>query len=206
MSTTIGDDGTSRILVGSTKRISFDGEERVERYRCAQGSVDTIIAGGPQMGSGHPNNSTITLQEISYDKSDGGFATLTYSYRPPSSASGGSGSEAREVLSARANAVEIPIEQNPNYSASWITSKVGVESYLDPQPIFVKKTRVSGFTWTEANISSNVGKRNAPLAGFTANNWLKTGRDIDIDGNGDASITETWQYAENGWDTDIYGT
>jgi hypothetical protein len=70
---------------------------------------------------------------------------------------------------------------------------------------------VTGFQYTEANVILNVGKRVAPpgISSATQNNWLKVGRDcsdvgVSQTGQRITEITDTYQYAENGWDTEIY--
>ena len=103
------------------------------------------------------------------------------------------------------NTISIPIEQHPNYDEDWKTDKPGVTDYLSPQPIM----RVTDYgTYLFANIAG-VGRRGQD--GFS-NDWLKTGlvcRQIGVARNGGSPApvfqrVQTYQYAENGWDGDIY--
>jgi hypothetical protein len=104
------------------------------------------------------------------------------------------------------NMISIPIEQHPNYQESWKTTKPGVTDYLSPQPIM----RVTDYdTYLFAN-TGGVGRRGQD--GFTTY-WLKTGitcRKIGVARNGGSPTAvyqrvQTYQYAENGWDANIYG-
>jgi len=103
------------------------------------------------------------------------------------------------------NMINVPIEQHPNYDPDWPASKPGVTDYLSPQPI----QRVTDYgTYLFATVSG-VGHRGQD--GFSAY-WLKTGvtcRYIGMARNGGNPVTvfqrvQTYQYAENGWDGDIY--
>ena len=104
------------------------------------------------------------------------------------------------------NMISIPIEQHPNYSETWKTTKPGVDSYLSPQPVM----RITDYgTYLFANIGG-VGHR--AQDGFTSY-WLKTGitcRQIGMARNGGNPTmvyqrVQTYQYANNGWDAAIYG-
>jgi hypothetical protein len=118
------------------------------------------------------------------------------------------GTDARR---ADANPTEVPLEQSGNWSNSWVNPtdpnwKEGIEGFIKPQPTY-SYTYISAFTWSQANLVENVGKRQAPtgLAGADANKWLLMNRSANEIDDTLTEITETWQFAENGWDTDLYG-
>jgi hypothetical protein len=105
----------------------------------------------------------------------------------------------------------VPLEQSGNWSNSWVNPtdpnwKEGIEGFIKPQPTY-SYTYISAFTWSQANLVENVGKRQAPtgLAGADANKWLLMNRSANEIDDTLTEITETWQFAENGWDTDLYG-
>ena len=111
---------------------------------------------------------------------------------------------------ADANPTEVPLEQSGNWSNSWVDPtdlnwKQGIEGFIKPQPTY-SYTYISAFTWSQANLVENVGKRQAPtgLAGADANKWLLMNRSANEIDDTLTEITETWQFAENGWDTDLY--
>jgi len=109
-----------------------------------------------------------------------------------------------------ANAIDIPIAKNPNLTSQDIAQKKkkGVEAYIAPQPIYRRTEILSSFTFKEANAIDDVGKiDNSPkdLSTPTAGKWLKMGQTVRAVGD-KFEQTETWQYASNGWDTDIYNS
>lgn len=112
-----------------------------------------------------------------------------------------------ELQSSDSNNIEIPIEQHPYYVAAWATSKAGVKSFISPQPIYrYEKSYAAGsVTFNEGTIISTVGKRVAPtgMTSPTAGKWLHVGRSISEQGDS-VIIADVYQYAANGWDTDIY--
>ena len=86
-----------------------------------------------------------------------------------------------------------------------------MESYVDPQPVFEFEEVVSGFGWSEAEIVSQVGKiasselspLNQGMTLVTNANWLLMAK-VPVQAGDVTVITYRWQYAENGWDTDVY--
>lgn len=117
--------------------------------------------------------------------------------------------------SSDGTAQELPIETHPDYSAGQSEAegvpvvngnlKPGVQSYLVPGIAYTRTEVKSAFTFSQANLTASVGKRNAPagLSGPTAGRWLKTAIRVDQAG-GVVNVSETWQYAPQGWDEDIY--
>lgn len=82
----------------------------------------------------------------------------------------------------------------------------GLDGKLEPQPVYRYRKVKGSFTWSEENIVSGVGKiDNAPaeMDTPTAGKWLMN----------EHSVTETggvvqeewgWQFADNGWNTNLY--
>lgn len=144
------------------------------------------------------------LVELSYEVPEISISSTFNSGSPPPPPSGST------TKSADANPTEIPLEQSGSWSADWVNPtspnyKAGIQGFIKPQPTY-SYTEVKEFTWTQNNLTENVGTRQAPtqLDGADANKWLlmnRTARQID----GTLSeVTETWQFAENDWDSDLY--
>jgi hypothetical protein len=105
------------------------------------------------------------------------------------------------------NLISLPIEQHPNYEESWKDSKPGVQDYLDPQPV----QRKTDYRTSMDDDISGVGRTGQ---GGLSKNWLYTGmvcRKIGIARNPTTGYrytvyqrVKTYQYASNGWDSDIY--
>ena len=111
---------------------------------------------------------------------------------------------------ADANPTEVPLEQHVSWSYSWVDPtdsnwKQGIEGFIKPQPTY-SYTYISAFTWSQANLVENVGKRQAPtgLAAADANKWLLMNRSANEIDDTLTEVTETWQFAENDWDSDLY--
>lgn len=211
--TVLGNDGTSLIFQSRTREHAKGGEKVTEVYRCAKASASSLISSGPQFGDANSEEPSGFLQTIRRDDGQA-FSTLTYIYVPASLVMPGSGQAIPEghVTSVSANALEIPISHHDDWVQGWDDTKKGVESYLSPQPTVAFTWTEDNFSWTEANVIGNVGKREKPIAGgdsevlegATLANWLHVGREITQIGDGAVNITDSWQYAANGWDTDIY--
>lgn len=127
--------------------------------------------------------------------------SFTYESLPPT------GTVIQEI---DANPIEIPISQNGEASAAQQENLrlQGVEAFLDPQPIYRRIEILSSFTFSEANAIDNVGKIDNTPEGLTspsAGKWLKTGLHVRQVGD-KYEQTETWQYARNGWNTDLYAS
>lgn len=152
----------------------------------------------------------------------GGKKTITATYADPSSSGGGASTPdpvGTVTRSGDGSAQEVPIETHPDYNksqseeegeptldtGSGYAVKTGVESYLVPAILYTRTEVVSGATWSESNLVSGVGSLSSPtgITGATSDKWLKVGRTISESGD-DTIITDTWQYAPDGWDTDIY--
>lgn len=171
------------------------------------------------INSAHPvySSSKLLDREMEQYGGDDG-ADVLYTYRltygvPTASGTLGVRPAGSENRRGSANAVDVPITQHPSYVATWADTKPGVDSYLSPQPTYTHTEIFDSafFVFDESEIIKNVGKRAAMShlndAGLdnvdSANNWLLISRDVVENGNV-VEVTRTWQYAENGWDTDIY--
>jgi len=109
-----------------------------------------------------------------------------------------------------ANPIELPISEAIGITSQEIAQKKkdGVEAFLSPQPIYRRVEVLASFTFNETNAIDDVGKiDNTPegLVSPTSGKWLKVGFVVRSVGD-KFEQTETWQYAANGWDTDIYSS
>jgi hypothetical protein len=104
------------------------------------------------------------------------------------------------------NMINVPIEQHPDYVEGWKESKLGVTDYMSPQPVM----RITDYGTYLFATTAGVG--HVAQDGFNSD-WLKTGitcRQIGKTRSPGGVIytvfqrVQTYQYAENGWDTDIY--
>lgn len=119
-----------------------------------------------------------------------------------------------QVIRGDSNMVDVPIELHPDYDVAWATSKPNVDTYKSAQPVFTS-TLIEIITdpdINEAELKEGLGKVWTPaalsvrgLTGATAGKWLCTSLVI-VNGEKNREKTYTWQYAENGWDSDIYET
>ena len=217
MATILGNQGTALILQSRTRSRTEAGESITEVYRCDKDSADSLIASGPQFGDGHSSDSNSKLQTIRQVVGHR-FSEITYTYQLASGITGTGGTipDGEVVFTASANAMEIPIAAHPSWSQTWDDSKPGVQSYLVPQPTISYTWTEQDFVWTENNVAGvggpgYVGRREKPidgngtvLAGATKANWLCVAREISPRGGTTVNISVTWQYASNGWDSDIY--
>lgn len=156
----------------------------------------------------------------------GGKKTVTASYNAQTISMV---SPARTVLRDSDGAgQEVPIEQHPGYRpagsspsdpqpgwpGNWIEGETvindnyrgGVRSYIVPGIVYRRTEYRSSFTFSEANLTANVGSRSAPegIGGATTNAWLKTGISVQENADGGAIVTETWLWNKEGWYPDIH--
>lgn len=214
----IGNALTTRVQRKDSPKKKVTSQGTFWEYRYTQ-KVGTAVS--ETIGSEFPASSGLYVSEIAYEPNPGGgYQTLVIISGPNTVSGGGTPPPAGTVwFEADANPIEIPIEQHPDYSTSESEKyedgryiplingnpKPGVEAYQVPQPTFTRYEILSSFTFSEANIVSAVGTRNAPtgMTSPTANCWLKTR--LSVRQNGTVfEKSETWQYASAGWDTDIY--
>lgn len=195
--------------------ITATGKQVTYSYVCQYSLVNDLV---PLFPSVCPDDSALRLIRVGH-KRDGAIARVSVVYGAESISGGASSSnptpDGDPVIEGDSNAIEIPIEQHPSYSGSW-TDKEGIDSYLSPQP-------TATFTWyveatpdaicTEAVRVKNVGKRVKPAGvkdpSTSPYKWLKTGRRIrgvGVRPNGSKiwEVSESYQYASDGWDTDLY--
>ncbi len=219
--TAIGNALTTRLERKDSKRKTRTVSGNTATYRYTQ-KVGTAVS--DTLGSADPADATIVLQSIEFEPTPGGgYETVVLTYGSPNPSMGPTPPAGTVTYEADANMIDIPIEQHPDFSSGSSTYddagnlivpcintelKPGVTSYQVPCPTFTRSEVLSSFTFSEANIISAVGTRNAPtgMTSPTANKWLKTRLSIRKNGNV-VEKSETWQYAGPGsrvWDSDIY--
>jgi hypothetical protein len=215
--TVIGNSLTARVERKDSKRKTRTTSGNTATYRYTQ-KVGTTVSDA--LGTADPADATIFLKSIDFDPNPGGgYETVVLTYEPSTPGDASTGPVGTITFETDANAMAFPIEQHPGFQPSsslyengvLITPyvgtalKPGVMEYYIPQPTFTRTEVLSSFTFSEANIISAVGTRNAPtgMTGPTAGKWLKMRLAVRKSGNV-VEKTETWQYASGGWDTDIY--
>lgn len=123
------------------------------------------------------------------------------------------------IRSGDANPIEIPIGQHPNANPGVNYDPVqkigigvweGIQSFLQPQPVYNRREILNSFTWDEASLIANVSNRFSAvqmaakgLASATDNKWLQMVFRITENGS-KYDQEESFQYAKEGWRTDIY--
>jgi hypothetical protein len=217
--TALGNALTTKVERKDSKKKSRTLTGNGAEYRYTQ-KVGTAVS--ETLGAADPADATIVLREINFDPNPGGgYETVTLVYAPPNPMNWQSPPPVTVTYETDANDIEIPIQQHPNYDAgnsvldeagNLVTAalnpgglKPGVTSYIVPQPTFTRTEVLSSFTFSEANIILNVGKRIAPtgMTSPTTSAWLKTRLSIRKNGNV-VEKSESWQYASGLWDADIY--
>jgi len=199
----IGNQGITPIPTNRKQGHDSSGPRITEIYHCDKDNTAWI----PAFGTPHPVHTALVLVDWDIDEGKK-FSTVILQYRLRTWQAGGGVTmppATTETKSADGNAIEINIKQNKNYSSSWEKSKPDVNSYVSPQPVYTYEKVYDWFTWSESNIISTVGTRQDPpgLISPTADKWLHMGRAIVEQGKS-IIVRDTYQYAANGWDTDIY--
>jgi len=172
------------------------------------------------LNSAHPTYTSSFLTRRKKDPwggDDGVTALFLYSlqYGVPSAAGTlGVKPAGTEQKSSDSNLVDVPIMLHPAYLATWAQTKPGVETYLLSQPTYTHVETIdrASFDFTEDSIAGQAGRiakdstlSAAGLNAATSDGWLLIRRSV-LDQGDVVEITRVWQYAENGWDTDIYAT
>lgn len=196
----LGDDFTTPVLVKRSRSYDSSGLVVTEVWNTSDG-------GSWAVGSEHGTYTGLYLSTFNVEELPGKqVTTLVYKKKTWSGLSGRVVSiVGTSTKSADSNAMEIPIEQHPDYETSWATSKQGVTSYISPQPTYTYETVDDSFVWSEENIKSTAGQIIAPtgMTSPTPGKWLHVVRAIYEQGDS-YLIRDTFQYAEKAWDTDIY--
>jgi hypothetical protein len=188
--------------VGSPEEVTTDAGRTITRTFLFVGSGEPTH---PAIGAAYDG---LVLKEIKDQRNAaGGSRQVVYSYGEPYAEQI---SVADYILTTvedeyDTNMISIPIEQHPDFVESWLTSKPGVTDYMSPQPI----RRITDYGTSFFAMPTGVGKRGQD--GFSSY-WLKTGitcRKIGVARNGGTPTAVyqrvmTYQFAENGWDGDIY--
>jgi len=137
--------------------------------------------------------------------SNAGMRVLKETYVSPQGS--GASFESDVTRSTQVAAIERPIEEHPSLNAAQIKGFIaaGRDTFIARTLIYRRKDASAAFTWSEANVVSAVGSRNAPtdLSSPTLNAWLKIERNV-TEGVDLTEIEEAWQYDENLWDTTIF--
>lgn len=192
--------------------IDASGKKLVRKFACSYPLVESLL---PFVGDADSEFVDLVVSRTSYVR-DGDAAMVTIEYTAPELRTTVTPDTNAAVIDASANAMELPVEDiltRYGASASTVNSlkESGVQSYLFPQPTVRRTSRVTNFTYSEANITKNVGYRVAPpgIAGADQNKWLKVGRDVrDIGvsatGQRISEIVDSYQYDPDGWDPDLY--
>lgn len=149
------------------------------------------------------------LNAASVEANSPSIRTVTLRYEEESFGIWIIGPEGTEEREADANAMLTPVEQAVTDSTQVEQVRAeGFDKVWEPQPVGRYRKVKGSFAWTEDNIKSGVGQiDNAPTVietgGATPNKWLMTAHSVRQSGTNVQEEWE-WQYAENGWNTDLY--
>lgn len=197
--------------------LTASGPSIVQTWLVPSASVATFEASYP-LGLAHGTYTTATIQSRDKDHIDGEDGTTAlYKYTLNFQVASSSGilgvkPPGTVQVGGSSNAVDIPIERHPSYVTAWADTKRGVDSYISPQPTWRhSETFDSAFySFTESALIDGVGKianvatlAAANLTGASSGKWLMVDKSIQDQG-AVVEVTRVWQYAANGWDTDIY--
>lgn len=195
---------------------SESGDIVTRKYNINKANVksytDALVYGTADAVYTNAYLSTIQIEAI-----NGGTSEITLTYAPQTlsyEVLPAVGTVTQEIDS---NAIDIPIKKNPNLSPSEMDDNIddGVDAYLSPQPIYRRTEILSSFSFDEAggsgsiqDVLDTVGKIDTTpedLSNPSAEKWLKVGFVVRSVGDKFEKV-EVWQYASNGWDTNIYDT
>lgn len=173
-----GNQLSALVRVEGYPRITADGETKKleDRFACQWASWKSLV---PAIGSTTDQLDGVYLKEMTVER-EGAVAhvTLMYSYPDP---------------------LHPGVDGNDTYE-----SRVGVTIDGDgvryPTVTWIRRMRKSVFTMSEANITSNVGKRVDPpgVSSPTSNVWLKTGREV-VKGSDYTEIVDSYEWSEDAW-------
>jgi hypothetical protein len=193
------------------RRRTADGRV-VDTYHMPVGQLSTFLG---TLTFGTTAVDGLVLAEID-ETTSGGSSKVSLTFVPPSTYTGRYGGTTTTQKEGDSNAQETDIRLHPDYSAglsvdgipnvNGVNKSAGLTSYLNPAPTYTTNRVVSSFTWSEANIVDQVGKRQAPtgMTSPTTGRWLKVAF-VPIEDGDVVRIRETWQYNPEGvWDPDVY--
>jgi len=110
---------------------------------------------------------------------------------------------------ADANALITPVDiVAPDSPGVEAIKADGLDGKLEPQPVYRYRKVKSSFTWTEENIVSGVGKLDdapAEMVSPSSGKWLMTEHSVQEAG-GVVQEEWGWQFADNGWNANLYTT
>jgi hypothetical protein len=182
------------------------GDVVTRKYNLNKGRVkdvtDALVYG---TADGEYSNAVLT--EIASEPINANSAEITLVYAPVNATDEVLPPVGTVIQETDANAIDIPIgKATISDSQKDQNLKDGVEAFLSPQPIYRRIEILDAFVFSESNAIDDVGKiDNSPedLTTPALGKWLKVGFVVRTVGS-KFEQTETWQYAENGWDTAIY--
>ena len=213
-----GDQLTSLVLQKGYPTYKRDRGQRLQKvylYAIAQSVAKNFIPDDfSQDPQGEEGYSFLSSSISGGDGPD--IAMMTTIYGPIDTSS--VGAQRRDVgtvtMSSSINVSERPIETHPNYVAGATSDFMtyiadnNITSYPVGTPTMtrteVKDARITSFS--ESLITAGVNVQGAPagLAGATAARWVKTGREIDSDGDL-LTIRDTYEYDVGGWQGVAFG-
>jgi len=139
------------------------------------------------------------------------FLAITYGALDAGSMSSSARQIGSIIYSSTTMSTERPIEEHPSYSDPAFVTKIeaaGIKTYLVMSPQFVRSEIVNSnhISISESLITSGMQVQGAPqgLNGATSANWVKTGREINCDGNR-MEIRDIYSYDSRGWLTADFG-
>ena len=139
------------------------------------------------------------------------FLTISYGAIDSGSMTSSARQIGSVIYSSTTMSTERPIEEHPSYSDPTFADKVaaaGIKTYLVMSPQFVRSEIVNGnyVNISESLITAGMQVQGAPqgLNGANSARWVKTGREINSDGNR-MEIRDIYSYDARGWLTADFG-
>lgn len=190
-----------------------------ETWNGTEAAYSTFIASYSR-GDDHPGTAALKLQSIetTWEK-DRGEAVLTYAL--PDVAT----SQTRfkdvpaagtEVQRADSSVSEYPLEQNANFSGSWLDPndpdyKDGAKTFFVAGSTYAHTEYIDSWTWTQANLTTNVNKRFTgaqmaayDLASATDYKWCLISITAESMGDGITKVDRRWQFNDDTWNVDLH--
>ncbi|MGA0393966.1 MAG: hypothetical protein ACO3MW_07905 [Rhodospirillales bacterium] len=190
-----------------------------ETWNGTEAAYSTFIASYSR-GDAHPGTAALKLQSIetTWEK-DRGESVLTYAL--PDVAT----SQTRfkdvpaagtEVQRADSSVSEYPLEQNANFSGSWLDPndpdyKDGAKTFFVAGSTYAHTEYIDNWTWTQANLTTNVNKRFTgaqmaayDLASATDYKWCLISITAESMGDGITKVDRRWQFNDDTWNQDLH--
>ena len=211
-STRIGASLSSAVTTPRLNGLYNESGVKISRQVYINKSDLVTYLSGLTLGSADSDFSSSKLQEVSWNDMSPRTLVVTLSYFPVGFEYEAIPPVGTVTQEADANPISIPLGQLGLSSSLYDETKQvgigdldGVEGKLEPQPTYRRSEVLDDFTFSEENIINDVGKIMDPtgMSGPTAKKWLKVGFSVRQAGV-KFEQTETWQYADNEWSTDLY--